>query len=78
MAKLPGWIKVVKMDRANGTMVIVIRWWHPHMWVSLWKDGEQTLIDNGVNPFTVAMRWKRIKAIAKTIWEFSAKSWLVE
>ncbi len=78
MAKLPGWIKVVKTENKGRTLVCVIRWWHPHLWVELWKDGEQTLIDNGINPFTIAMRWKRIKAVAKTIWAYSLKSWFFE
>lgn len=78
MAKLPGWIKVVKTENKGATVVVVIRWWHPQLWGMIWKDGEQKLIDNGINPFTFAMRWARIKVVAKVVWTYSLKSWLVE
>ncbi len=75
MAKLPGWMKTIKTDRKDAMFVIVIRWWHPHVWGIVHQQCKKEILESGRNPNHIAMRWLAFKTVVKTVWEQSKRSW---
>lgn len=77
MAKLPSWMKTIKFEKGDKSaiVVIVVRWWHPHVWGLLWGQCRMEILERGRNPNHVAMRWLMVKTVVKTVWEQSKKSW---
>lgn len=76
MAKLPSWMKVVETKDKGATMVIVIRWWHPHVWGIVYHQCRKEILDKGHNPNHLAMRWLALKTTIKTVWDSSKRAWL--
>ncbi len=75
MAKLPRWIKVIETQNKGLTVVVAIRWWHPSLWIILWKHCRQVVLDGGCNPNALSMRWAILRTVAVTIWQQSKRSW---
>jgi hypothetical protein len=75
MAKLPSWMQVIETQDKGRTVVLAIRWWHPHVWGLLWGQCRMEILERGRNPNHVAMRWLMVKTVVKTVWEQSKKSW---
>lgn len=78
MAKLPGWIKVVQTQDKGATVVIVIRWWHPHVWSIVYHQCRKNILENGLNPNHLSMRWTTFKTVVSTVWQESKRSWQVD
>lgn len=75
MAKLPRWMKVIETKDKGRTVVIVIRWWHPHIWWLLWDECRWRMIDNDMNPKHIANQWLILKTVVQTVWQQAKRSW---
>lgn len=75
MAKLPGWMRVIETKDKGSTVVIAIRWCHPHVWGICYQQCKREVIELGRNPNHVTMRWLMVKTVIKTVWEQSKHSW---
>lgn len=74
MGKYPRWMKV-KMVNKGSAFIITLRWHHPAMWLYIWKLCVNRVLEDGYNPYHIAMRWAIFRATVVTIWEHSKRSW---